>query len=395
MHSLSFSQVFLLMTLVMLQACNNHDDPVIHPDQPVATEQAVCFSSSPEDEEEWSARSRGVSSRTRALADDAPAQASEPLNRDFVVYGYKISPSEQSSVFPGYFVTYKAFSAGTSEDNTHNYSYVDPAKDQVVKYWDYTSTEYRYWAYVPVSGSMTIDEATNTINLTDVQLQVDEPTDYFVSHLNVVDRSHFGEVVLMEFVRPYARINVRIYSGQTLEPAHDGKEGDVIELSRLSFGPTDAEEKIATSATVSIHYPLTGSDKESFSVIPTSSSDVTSQLRYKGLDAEGRLLLTSAHCSSSSAAIAYPEAATDDTTPCYYVLPLSSGATPCSYTFSVCIDGDEELQSVVVPAAYMNWKPNYSYTYIFKILEGGPIFVDAKAEAWQSGGTGNDTWTNW
>lgn len=60
------------------------------------------------------------------------------------------------------------------------------------------------------------------------------------------------------------------------------------------------------------------------------------------------------------------------------------------------VDGDDELKTAIVPSVYMHWKPNYQYTYIFKILEGGLIFVDAKVEeGWKSGGTGSDKWTNW
>lgn len=396
MHSLRFCQVLLLMSLALLPACSSHDDPIIHPDQPTDADQAVCFSSSSEDEEEWVVRSRGESSRTRVPASAAAARSYAPLNHNFVVYGYKTyAPSAQFCVFSGYDVTYKPESAGTTEDNTHNYSYVDPSKEQFIKYWDYAAIEYRYWAYVPSDDKITAEAGSNTLTLTGMHLQIEEPTDYLVSRLKVVNKLQFGQVVQMQFVRPYARIKVQIYSGQQLEPAQGDKEGDVIELSHITFGPTDGTSSIATAATVSIQYPLTGADEETLTVTPTPAGATTAQLSYRGLGAEGLLTLTSDNCSSATAATIYPNEATDDTTPCYYVFPLSNGEPARDFALKVSVDGDEELKTAVVPAAYMHWQPNHSYTYLFKILEGGLIFVDAKADEWQSGGSGNDIWTNW
>ena len=307
------------------------------------------------------------------------------------MYGYKNVSASQPIVFNGYTVKYTAGSAGSSVDNSDNYSYVDPTINQTIKYWDYSANEYRYFGYVP-NGSITADEPNRKLTVSGLHLDITEPTKYLVSALKIVPKAEIGNVVKMRFQRPYAQVRVMIYSAEKLEPAQGGKEGDAIELTQISFGPSDESSTIVKEGTIDITYPLTGSTQESYSINSTSS---IAKFQYKGFDgASGLLKLTSANCTSNTAAVAYPQESLDVSTQYYYVFPLGTSEAK-DFTFKVSIDGDDELKTAIVPAIYMNWQPNHSYTYIFKILEGGLIFVDAKTTEWQPGGSASQTWPNW
>ena len=365
--------------LMLLQSCGSieHDDPIITPDKPTAEEKAVSFSSSVQEGEEQVTR------------------AATPLNQNFIVYGYKAIGSTQPIVFNAYTVNYTSGSAGSSEDNTDNYSYVDPDHNQTIKFWDYSASEYRYFGYVP-NSLITADEPTRTLTVSGLSLSITEPTNYLVSTLKIVPKSEFGNVVQMRFRRPYAQVRVMVYSGEKLEPAQGDKEGDAIELTNITFGPKDGFSSIVKAGRITIQYPLTTETEESYKIIPTNSSSTTNILKYKGFyNSSGMLKLTSDNCSSNTAAVAYPSESTDSTTPYYYVFPLGTTDTAKDFTFSVNIDGDDEAKTAIVPAVYMNWQPNHSYTYIFKILEGGLIFVDAKTTDWQYGSSASQTWPNW
>ena len=100
------------------------------------------------------------------------ATAAEKLGGMFVVEGTKGSEETTSPsttvVFDNYLVGYTYNSAGTTESNTNNWEYVGlqsgitgrmtgdtwtslhaagPAKSQTIKYWDYSTTQYDFYAY--------------------------------------------------------------------------------------------------------------------------------------------------------------------------------------------------------------------------------------------------------
>ena len=382
-----FIPYILSLSAVITASCVKEDpngiiqpDPEVTPKPDPKPEQQAAVSFSSIMQEEISSTRTGANTR-----------AQEGLKKDFVVYGYKTMTDNSSPiVFDGYNVTYNANSSGTSEDNSHNYSYVGGTSingfSQEIKYWDYSATEYRYWGYVKNDDKISPSDNGKTLTITGLQLGTTEQTDYFISSLRVVPTADFGKVVQLEFIRPYAKVRVMFYSGEKLE------DDDTIELSKITFGPSD-ESKIPAQGTVKVVYPLDKSAKAETYTVTDVEASRKSCFDYSAT-AEAPLKLDKDHCSTSTAIAANPTG-TGSSGEYYYVLPVSTGATPPSYTLSVSVDGDDELRTAVIPATFMNWKANYSYTYIFKILEGGLIFVDAKVEDWKPGGTGNDEWRNW
>lgn len=399
----SYIPYILSFSAMLAISCNNDDpngiiqpDPEVTPTPDPTPEQHAAVSFSSILQEEISSTRAGANTR-----------ASKALDKDFVVYGYKIKTDNSSQiVFNGYNVKYSDNSSETSVDNSHGFSYVGGTSinniKQEIKYWDYSANEYRYWGYVENDDKISPTNDGKTLTIEGLLLGITEQTDYYISSLKTVPKGDFGKVVQMEFIRPYAKVRVMVYSGEKLEAPQDGNEGDAIELTDISFGPNVEEPKIVKSATINVTYPLSDKNSESYSIVSQIQSYLN-KFEFKGFDASiagsGKVLkLTSENCASNTAAVAYPKDAEEsnkDNQTFYYVLPTGTDVTAPDYKFSVNVDGDTEPKTAIVPSAYMHWKPNYQYTYIFKVLEGGLLFVDANITEWQSGGSTSDQWTNW
>jgi hypothetical protein len=128
-----------------------------------------------------------------------------------------------------------------------------------------------------------------------------------------------------------------------------------IMLTDKSFRPTDNTKTIPLVGKVTVSYPLTGAATQE----AVSLSNITAELSDMTQD--------------------YYES-TDENDPnrqkWYYVLPAQDQGT---YTLTVSMNG--EKRTTVVPAEYMNWKPGYQYTYIFKITEEGGVELDSVRSA--------------
>ena len=378
--------------MVMLSACGGKDDPIINPDKPIAEEHAICFSSSKEEGEELVTRARETSSRTRVSADVDNTRANTPLNRDFVVYGYKQVGGATQLVIDGYTVQYLSGSANTSADNTHDYFYV--GGEQTLKYWDFAASEYHFWGmYEKTTGLATFSGSNNeTLTIHGVQLKTGEPDpadDVLFSAVNV-RQPVSPDVVRLLFKRPYAKLRVLFYTSETIED-----DSDNIELTKLSFAPdpsatTPLVNQVYGKGDVEVTYPLpndncSGDAKES--IVVQNLSSPSDYLSFKDVT-----LTQTAGISSNTAVTAK----VDDSEGEYYY-PLPMGELNPAFTMKVCINGDDELKTAVVPAVYMRWQANYLYTYIFKITEAGKKieFYDVKIDPWKYGGSQEEEWRNW
>lgn len=317
------------------------------------------------------------------------------LGRDFIVYGYKgMADGSNQTVFDGYTVRYSQGSANTSADNTHDYYYVGGS--QTMKYWDFAATEYHFWGvyakdHDPALATFTGDEH-NVLTISGVPLRVGEPDpadDVLFSAL-YERRPVSTDVVQLSFKRPYAKLRVMFYTSETIE-----NESDNIELTQITFAPdqsatTPLVNRVYGQGDVVVTYPLpsdncSGDAKESIAVASLSSP-------ADNLPFEDVTLTPTAGISSNTAVTA----AVDNTGGEYYY-PLPMGELNPAFTMTVCINGDTEQKTAVVPAVYMRWQANYLYTYIFKITEAGKKieFYDVKIDPWKYGGSQEDEWRNW
>lgn len=317
------------------------------------------------------------------------------LGKDFTVYGYKgMADGSNQTVFDGYTVHYTQGSANTSADNTHDYYYVGGS--QTMKYWDFAATEYHFWGvyakdHDPALATFTGDEY-NVLTISGVPLRVGEPDpadDVLFSAL-YERRPVSTDVVQLSFKRPYAKLRIMFYTTEKIENASDN-----IELTEITFAPDPSAadplvNKVYGKGNVVVTYPL-----------PTVSCDGKAQetISVKNLSEEKANLafqdvtLTKDAGISSNTSVT---AAVDDSDHHYYY-PLPMGEKNPAFTMTVCINGDTEQKTAVVPAVYMRWQANYLYTYIFKITEAGKKieFYDVKIDPWKYGGSQEDEWRNW
>lgn len=318
-----------------------------------------------------------------AMSNSRASRASEvPLMHEFVLYGYKgVSPK---IVFNGYTLTYHPNSAGTSEENSHDYSYVDPLINQYIKFWDFGASEYNFWGYTGDKAHFQADGGGHrdgtSLTIPDLTLSITEPDVSQKLFSKLYHRSPVSsEVVRLQFMRPYAKVRLLFYTSEEQTGA------DQIALADITFG--GGPGSITSSGTMTVNYPKAGGTGETITVTAGTSPGSTQDVL--GFD---NIILDATHgTASNNSVIAVPNGGTE----WYYALPLSTAATPVAFTLSLNIDGDPK--TTVVPAAYMHWHPNTCYTYIFKITEAGKKieFYDVKVDPWQYGGSQDDEWKNW
>ena len=291
-------------------------------------------------------------------------RAGTPLSETvttFEVWGYKnMSYNDGTGVYdnlqtvmPAYTVNWVSGSAATTTSNSSGWEYVAQqasSDEQSIKYWDFGAKAYRFFAVTGFAthepnepnGPHVFTIAANCSGADDAAVAANIAATPFYSHLwfsngNPTDypTRKFGQPVLLEFLKPYARVRFLFKYSYEVEG---------IKLKNKSFKPTDGS-KIVRKGTFTVSYPLMGTaTSESFTIT--------------NIDADASLEAFT------------EDYITDGTEKWYFVLPNTSQG---SYTLSVSVNGD--TKNAVVPAEYMQWLPGYSYTYIFKITDQGGVEI--------------------
>lgn len=314
--------------------------------------------------------------RTRAGETSVPLEEfpdAEHGHKTFHAWAYKNTPVYTPDVvMKDYSVNWTSGSAGTTTTNSNGWEYVDQGSGsavQDIKYWDFSATDYRFFGYAGsgVSASYSPSEAAPTsVSLTisgiDATAYSSEATPSstipLYSKLWYKPRSDIAasvQPVTLEFIPPVARVR---FMFTFVEGLSFGREF----LYNVKFHPTATSRNVARKGSVTITYPLTGSDiQESW----TSSN--------------------TGYYDNADLAIDYYESSVTSQRPeldtpqhWYHVLP-QKGSGPDgqgSYTLSVSVGGSGDPKTCEVPAGYMTWAPGYDYTYIFKITEGGGVSLD-------------------
>lgn len=361
-------------------------DPADTTPEPQPDQQAIAFAGTLQEEE--AVTRAGGQGLEEVLTGD----------KTFYVWGYKndgydngtSNYTSYQTVMPGYTVNWMANTAYTTTSNTDNWEYVAQAANQEIKYWDWAALAYRFFGYA--LGNATAPATPNSVTVANGTV-VDTPAATEVTFSAAIDvttetardaapyfsqlwfrtnnGADYGKPVTLEFFKPFARVRVMF--------TYAKPEITRTNISSLSFAPTGGTSKIPQRGTVTMHYPLKGAGtKETYSAT-FASADESSALTAITQDYY--------ECSDSNdPAYALREY-------WYYVVPRT---TQGSYTMTINIFGEEK--SVVVPEPYMQWKPGYQYTYIFKITEGGSLTLDViqvAIDQWVSKGEVAHTVYNW
>ncbi len=367
------SLLALLTTCFMACSGSGGDDstdPVVPPTPPTPTEQGkpISFSSGLQEEQVVTAGGSGANSITRATGLETKATS-------FKVWGYKNDAYDETNgytsyqtVFPGFTVNWTANTAHTTTSNTHDWEYVGVTADQTIKYWDFSAKAYRYFAVAPATAATAsvLDGVASISFSADATTEEKIDATTYYSHLWFKDNSALasmaGNPVTLEFLKPFTLVTVKFIDDKGLQRLG-------ADIQTFTFKPTDTEKKIAVAGNVTISFPLKGTSTQE--TVTVNNSPTPTYLDADGIKGEVASELTKT------------------------VLPATNQGT---YTLTVRLFTDANDRSTVVPAEYVNWKPGYAYTYIFKISGANSVLLQVVQVAirdWSTGSPVNKDLYNW
>lgn len=348
-------------------------------------------------------------------------------------------------VFDNYFVQYGANTAGTTESNTANWEYVglnpgtDPAAypklssitgAQTIKYWDYSAPQYDFFAFstgkaTPIStgtpaagtlgnpGSVLVSKMNPGASVTSNAYTFEVPSEVelkevYITDITEVAKAQFGKEVQLRFKNLGSKIRIALYETVPGYAVSDVKfyTVDVADASITGLGTGTTEtatlistSSIPTSGTIVVTYPHVGSvskavpdaDYNQASVTVTEGSSTVTNHGFGTLTAnyvagENVLSGSTSYLGRTLPTATFAGSKADD----YYttVFPVSSSSAltlRVDYTLTAT-DGSGETIHIYgakasVPATYTVWRPNYAYTYIFKISDATNGWTDTDATA--------------
>lgn len=404
--------LFFAAALIGLASCTNED---YAGDQSLLEnkEQAISFGS-------------GMPAVTRA--DLTGGDAATKLNNNFVVFGYKtMSDATKQTVFSNYQANYVTNTANTSESNSANWEYVgykslttdmsgntgvagntSSGNDQTIKYWDYSASNYKFYAYSlgagkagnPVTyanGSMMSTSDTYTLEGDQDQLAscyISElktisdpsgstPTEVDLRFLSIQSKLQLG---FYETIPGYSVKNLKFYDSST----DDASDGTPVLFAASSTLPKKGTYTVTFDGEGKPQLAWAAAASEGTQANVAFSSTLTSYAGKEYLETDETVYLGRASNEATKTeekdVLPYPTG-TDLTLKVDYTL-LSRDRT--GETIEV------KGATAIVPAAFAQWKPNYKYTYLFKISDNTngqigevtglyPITLDAVVASEQDG----------
>ena len=382
-----------------LASCSSDDFLNEVPNEPVAKKELISF----------------VSDNSRNTRGNITGEAAATLlNNNFVVYATK-GTGTPTVVMDNYNVKYEgAASAGSTDTNPKGWEYVGytslQGADQDAKYWDFSAPQYDF---VAVAGLGTSEKITSTN--AGFTVAVTDPAQmtgiYFADRVSAKPNAEaatattpkyeaYKDVITFEFRRLNAKMRVGFY--ETI-PGYA--------VRNLKFYYTTAA---GGSGTVGMggDYPVSGNFDISYDALnkahaafdPTATTS-----KHHRYNTFGRLEYTNALNKMGDASKPYLAAdgtataadnkqflGTTSTTATWAVgdwtvdhsatpvhtawkpiLPFETNPTEITLRVNyelVSVDGSKETiyvrnATAKVPVEYCQWKPNYAYTYLFKITD--------------------------
>lgn len=379
------NKLFLATAIIALAACSDNTY-MGDPDGGAGTGGAISFN---------------MSTPSLTRTDRTGSDAASDLNRNFVVFGYKTKSSADQTVFDNYQVNWVTSTAGTTESNSADWEYVGYTSKattpitQSIKYWDYNADTYDFFAYSLGAG---VDDDSNpstpnvyatanvmtnsTYTLTGDQAKLG--TCYISKKKHMGSLSHSTTQVDLQFMNFLSKIQLKFY--ETI-PGYSVKDVKFYTATSTKSTGAAANDGLAPALYTASTVPTAGTYTISF-------------------DANNDPVVTLSSATSTATSVSFPAAVTTPSTSWLSdyagkdyqeadatvylgrtsntataskqisVLPNSTGATmtlKVDYTL-LSRDGTGETIQVTgatatVPADFTKWKPNYAYTYIFKISD--------------------------
>lgn len=360
------------------------------------------------------------------------AAAATKLNNQFIVYAEKsetaaTAPSDGNLVFPNYRVDYTANTAYTTTSNTKDWEYVGvkhtaeaaanikmggtaaTTNDQTIKYWDYAASNYVFTAVSAkpediTAGRVVINKLTSGTTVYDkgyeVTLAKDGSNNYpSLADLYFADRqvvpqgtgtdrtatNAYGGNVKFTFRNSLTQVRAGIY--ETI-PGY--------QVTAIKFYVTgDAEAKNGTTNAFGVMVPNIGGNNYEGTLTVTyyDNTDADTEnhpkLSFSGTKQNDLILGTNISTVSTTTPLGTAATApTWDTNGGAYtpVLPQIDNTTNMKLKVDYTLYNELTKETInvtgktaEVPGQYLAWKPNFKYTYLFKITDSDlyPITFDA------------------
>lgn len=332
------------------------------------------------------------------------------LDGQFKIYGVKkTTDGKLKSVFVNYYVwddvknttsNTKGWEyVGTKEGATYGTGNISLDKDQTIKFWDYSASEYRFVAGSPISAF------TYNVPVTDESKEIKSATitglaghiyaneagqaittnPVYIAEPIVVKKTEYQEPVQFSFKRQQAMVRVGFYEtipGYSITEIHFYE----YDTDGTTLKASTGNNVILTSGTK--NYFVGGSNVKG--TITYNWTGTTPSYTYTYDDTNltqsqnwcaGKFEPHNALATESTAAVAELYGKDNDmsTNGYFTVIPTPSAtiAAPilikCDYTLT-SDDGSGETIKVTgataaIPAAYSKWDVNTRYTYLFKISQ--------------------------
>lgn len=341
------------------------------------------------------------------------AAAAGLLANNFVVFGYKTVSSSPQTVFDNYQVNYVTNTARTTESNSANWEYVgyknlpngvstnvgvsafsaltgseqanEDAVDQTIKYWDFSATQYDFFAYSLGVGNdhdsnaetapqyaraSALSNSTYSLEGSAAELG----TCYISNKKTLTSLSTSATEVDLEFLSFLSKVELKFYE---IIPGYSVKT--VKFYSSSSGAPTTTPSLFAGSSVIPFggKYTITF-DGNGKAQVALGASDPAPTTDTK-IDFSTTLTNLKDKEYKETSEVVYLGRASNDATSTNTITvlpnPDNTNALNLKMDFTlVSRDGTGETinmtgATAVIPAVYAKWKPNYKYTYIFKISD--------------------------
>jgi len=365
------------------------------------------------------------------------AAAATKLNGQFIVWGEKnettAAPASGNLVFPNYKVTYGANTAYTTTSNTKDWEYVGlkwtsaetenikeggtdvTENDQTIKYWDYAATSYTFTAISAkpadiAAGNVIVNKLTSGSTVYDkgYEINVTEDADltslYFADRVNIEQSSDkdrtqsnkYGGNVKFTFRNALSQIRVGMY--ETI-PGYEvkvtkftytgGNSTTNFAADAPNVTPATGKTSVAGQFTVKYSNATATLNQPTISFTPTNSANSKTVLTLGAGVCNTTLGITSTSPTFDTNIADDPSTTeVDETEYGVYTLvfPQEENSTNLKLTIDYQLKNTftNEVINITgktaeIPSQYLQWKPNYKYTYLFKISDNDlyPITFDA------------------
>lgn len=341
----------------------------------------------------------------------------------FWVYGTKHSAAEDKTatkdqaVYTNYYLIYKDGTANHTQSNTAGWEYVgvdnsnyrdnvtpNVTQAQTIKYWDYSATAYTFYAATAKpsdvqEGKVTInkitEDAAGSVYTKGYEVTLKDGASwdelYFADRKVIsksTDAEHgkhdvYGGEVNFTFRNALTKVRVAMYEiipgySVTIDKFYYTKDGEAAQT-------TGATDKFTADAN---NTPLvTSTEGVTYKVVYYDETEASGQLvnqpkmlpNATGKGAKKTVLELGDNLKANkelSTIITKPTYDTDGGKYTLFMPQADNNQTlslKVDYTLTSLDGSGEKIQvkgaTAVIPAKYLCWRPNYAYTYLFKISD--------------------------